>query len=135
MSLSMTSWASLTPTQRQEHVRGCVMELGTVLGRELHIDVASFDRIRAGGFSIHVRDVGESLDRVRAIVGAQPVAGRLYVRSWVFYYLSGRRVAPSEGECAEYEMRASDDVWHFCGWQAGEFDEFDEFLTYEAPSP
>ncbi|MBN8613990.1 MAG: hypothetical protein J0L92_25560 [Deltaproteobacteria bacterium] len=69
------------------------------------------------------------MDRVRAIVGAQDIDGQLYVRSWVFYYLSGRRVAPPNWDLVEYEfgLRMARGISTL---GSDEFDEFDPFETY-----
>ena len=127
----MIAWVASTPLEREQRVHQWISELGVELGRELHISDARGLRVHAAGFSIHVRDVGQSLDRVRAIVGAQDVDGELYVRSWVFYYLSGRRVAPPDSDFAEYEIRSPNDTWRFHSWQPDEHDEFEPFATYD----
>jgi hypothetical protein len=55
---------------------------------------------------------------------ARPAAG-------VFYYLSGRRVAPPDSDFAEYEIRSPNDTWRFHSWQPDEHDEFEPFANYD----
>ncbi|MBN8613992.1 MAG: hypothetical protein J0L92_25570 [Deltaproteobacteria bacterium] len=126
----MSAWAAFTPIEREDHVRDWVSKLGVELGRQLHIDAAHADRIDDRYFSVDVRDVGETVDRVRASVFAHELDGGLHIRSFVFYYLGGKRVGPDGNEYVVYAVRPADDTWQFCSWQRGHWGEFDAFENY-----